>query len=64
MPSHPQKTRIKPPALRPGDAIGIVAPASNIKRDLFDQGCAVLRDLGYRPVYSESIFDRDLYFGA
>jgi len=57
MPAHPQKTRIKPPALRPGDAIGIVAPASNINRDLFEKGCNVLRDLGYRPVYNDSIFD-------
>lgn len=64
MPAHPQKTRIKPPALRPGDSIGIVAPASNIKRDLFEQGCNILRDLGYRPVYDESIFNRDLYFAG
>jgi muramoyltetrapeptide carboxypeptidase len=63
MPAYPQKTRIKPPALRPGDAIGIVAPASNINRDL-EKGCNVLRDLGYRPVYHDSIFDRDLYFAG
>jgi len=64
MSPHPQKTRIKPPALRTGDAIGIVAPASNVNRDLFAQGCSALRDLGYRPVYHDSIFDRDLYFAG
>jgi muramoyltetrapeptide carboxypeptidase len=64
MTGHPQKTRIKPPALRPGDSIGIVAPASNFRRDLFEQGCNMLRELGYVPVYSESIFERDLYFAG
>jgi muramoyltetrapeptide carboxypeptidase len=64
MGSHLQKPRIKPPALRPGDSIAIVAPASNINRGLFEQGCNVLRDLGYSPVYLESIFERDLYFAG
>jgi muramoyltetrapeptide carboxypeptidase len=56
--------RTKPPALRPGDTVGIVAPASNIQRDLLLQGCEGLRGLGYVPVYSESIFERDLYFAG
>lgn len=57
-------SRIKPPALRAGDKVGIIAPASNIKRDLLEQGCAALRRLGYEPVYSDSILDRDLYFAG
>jgi muramoyltetrapeptide carboxypeptidase len=57
-------TRIKPPALRRGDKVGIIAPASNIKRELLEQGCAGLRRLGYEPVYSDSIFDRELYFAG
>ena len=56
--------RIKPPALRPGDRVGIVAPASYFKREEFDAGCAALRKLGYDPVYSDSIFERDLYFAG
>jgi muramoyltetrapeptide carboxypeptidase len=56
--------RVKPPALRPGDKVGIIAPASNIKRELLELGCAGLRRLGYEPVYSESILDRDLYFAG
>ena len=56
--------RVKPPALRPGDAIGIVAPASNIKRDDLDAGCTALQRAGYRPLYLDSIFDRDLYFAG
>ncbi len=55
---------IKPPALRAGDRIGIIAPASNIKRELLEQGCEGLRRLGYEPTYSDSILDRDLYFAG
>lgn len=64
MPSPPKVSRIKPPALRSGDTVGIVAPASNIKRELLDAGCAALRELGYKPFYFDSILERDLYFAG
>lgn len=38
---------IKPPALRKGDTIGIVAPSSSIEADKLDAGVAVLRDYGF-----------------
>jgi muramoyltetrapeptide carboxypeptidase len=56
--------RIKPRALRAGDKVGIVAPASNIKRELLEAGCTALRRLGYEPFYFDSILDRDLYFAG
>ena len=37
------QTLIKPPALRPGDRVGVVAPASYFKRELFERGVAALR---------------------
>jgi muramoyltetrapeptide carboxypeptidase len=55
---------IKPPALQPGDTIGIIAPASNIKRELLEAGCESLRRLGYKPFYLDSIVERDLYFAG
>lgn len=55
---------IKPPALRPGDKIGLIAPASSFNREAFAAGCRRLRQMGYEPVYSESIFERDLYFAG
>ena len=64
MPSDPKVARIKPPALRPGDTVGIVAPASNVNREHLEAGCAALRDLGYKPFYFESILERDLYFAG
>ena len=56
--------RLKPPPLRPGDTVGIVAPGSPLKRDLLLAGCEGLRRLGYRPFYKNSILDRDLYFAG
>lgn len=59
-----QSLRVKPAALRAGDKVGIVAPASNIKRELLEAGCDGLRRAGYEPLYFDSIFDRDLYFAG
>jgi muramoyltetrapeptide carboxypeptidase len=57
-------SRVKPPALRPGDTVGIVAPASNVKRSEMEAGCESLRRAGYVPFYFDSIFDHDLYFAG
>jgi len=58
------KPRAKPPALRPGDTLGVVASASNIRRADLEMGCAGLRRAGYRPFYLESILEQDLYFAG
>jgi muramoyltetrapeptide carboxypeptidase len=55
---------VKPPALRPGDTVGIVAPASNITPADLDAGCKALRRAGYNPFYFDSIFEKDLYFAG
>jgi muramoyltetrapeptide carboxypeptidase len=55
---------IKPRALRPGDKVGLIAPASRFNREAFEAGCRRLRQMGYEPIYSESIFDHDLYFAG
>lgn len=64
MPSHTKASRIRPPALQPGDTVGVVAPASNVKPEQLEAGCAALCDLGYKPFYFDSIFERDLYFAG
>src|ERR1041385_4844650 len=55
---------IRPPALRRGDKIGLVAPASSFNREGFMGGCEGLRQMGYEPIYSQDIFDRDIYFAG
>jgi muramoyltetrapeptide carboxypeptidase len=56
--------RVKPPALQLGDTVGIVAPASHVKRGDLEAGCEGLRRVGYRPFYFDSILDHDLYFAG
>ncbi|HXO30919.1 MAG TPA: LD-carboxypeptidase [Candidatus Acidoferrales bacterium] len=62
--SLPSAPRIKPPAVKSGDTVGIVAPASNLKRADLEAGCEGLRRAGYRPFYFDSIFDQELYFAG
>jgi muramoyltetrapeptide carboxypeptidase len=59
-----RKSLLRPPALRSGDTIGIVAPAGAVERAEFATGEARLRDLGFNLVYSEGIFQRDMYFAG
>ncbi len=59
-----RRQRLTPPALQPGDTVGIIAPASGFNRERFLAGCERLRQMGYRPFYLDSIFDRDLYFAG
>jgi len=52
---------MKPPALRPGDRIAVVAPASGSTRDELDRGEAELRRLGFEPVHSDAVFERTTF---
>ena len=60
----PPSLPLKPPALRRGDTIAVIAPASNVKREELEAGCAALRREGYNPIYLDSILDQDLYFAG
>jgi len=52
---------IKPAALRDGDAVAIVAPASNLKADYLARGVAELERLGFRARYDPGILDKARY---
>jgi muramoyltetrapeptide carboxypeptidase len=62
--SSSNRQPVKPPVLRPGDSVGVIAPASNVKRADLEAGCEALRSAGYRPVYLDSILEKDLYFAG
>src|ERR1035438_7433198 len=64
MAAFTQSERLRPAALRPGDTIGIIAPAGPIEPDALEAGCAWLRDRGYQPFYLPSILNRDSYFAG
>lgn len=51
----------KPPALRRGDRVAIVAPASPFARDELEAGAAEIARLGFEPVIDERIFARERY---
>lgn len=52
---------LKPRAIRPGDRLAVVAPASPFTRDEFDRGIAEIRRIGFVPVYDETVFARHGY---
>jgi muramoyltetrapeptide carboxypeptidase len=52
---------IKPAALRAGDAVAVVAPASNLKADYLARGVAELERLGFRAQYGPGILDKVRY---
>lgn len=51
----------KPRALRAGDRVAIVAPASPFDRDEFERGVQELGALGFEPAYEASVFARTGY---
>jgi len=59
--SYPPINLIKPSALRPGDTVAIVAPASNLKADYLARGVAELERLGFRARYEPDILAKEHY---
>src|SRR5207249_8136126 len=52
----PLRVMLRPRALQEGDRLAIVAPASSFDRHAFDEGIAEIENLGFVPVYDQSIF--------
>ncbi|MCF8024313.1 MAG: LD-carboxypeptidase [Desulfobacteraceae bacterium] len=53
-----------PESLKPGDRIGMVAPASPFDRGRFSRGIEVLRRIGFEPVFTDRIFYKKGYFAG
>jgi muramoyltetrapeptide carboxypeptidase len=58
------RSLIKPKRLRPGDTIGVVAPASPFDRDLFEQGLARIEKMGFSTLPADEAFDREGYLAG
>lgn len=52
---------LKPPAVRTGDRVAIIAPASPFPRDEFMAGVDEVRRLGFEPAVDPGVFDRRRY---
>ena len=59
-----EQTLIKPQTLRPGDTIGIAAPASPFDQQAFDRGVGVLESMGYRVKIPENLFMKHGYLSG
>jgi len=49
---------VRPPRLKPGDTIGIVAPAGPFDLEKFMKGKAVLESMGFQTFFDEGIFQK------
>jgi len=55
---------LSPPILRPGDRIGVVAPAGPPRRRALEAGIAVLEKRGFEVVRGRHLFDRQGYLAG
>lgn len=51
-------TRTKPPRLRSGDTVGVIAPAAAVEREHLERGVNVLAQAGFRVKVSERVLGR------
>lgn len=56
---------VRPRALRPGDSIGVIAPAGPIQdRDAFDRGIGTFHRLGFKTRFDERVFQSRRYLAG
>jgi muramoyltetrapeptide carboxypeptidase len=55
---------IRPPRLKPGDTIGIVAPAGPFDPEIFSIGLKTMESLGFRTLISDEIFEKTGYLAG
>lgn len=60
----PKSGPILPPALAPGDVIGLAAPASCFDRGLYEAGLAAISKLGYELRVPDAVFTRRGYLAG
>lgn len=55
---------IKPPLLKAGDSVAIIAPAFQFEKNKLDEAVDRLKSLGLKPLYDDTIFHQDGYFAG
>ncbi len=56
---------IQPPAIKKGDTIAVIAPASSVdQRDILEHGIASLERMGFRVRFDERIFESSRYLAG
>lgn len=64
MTENPEKKRILPSALKPGDTLGIVAPAGPFEQMKLQRGISVLEQMGFRVFTPEGLFEKEDYLAG
>lgn len=59
-----KKKVIKPPRLKQGATVGVVAPAGAFERESFDRGITALETMGFQVKTPEGIFERKRYMAG
>ena len=54
----------KPPALRRGDTVGVIAPSSPVKPEVLAKGVEELRSIGYNVVVAEGVLSKKRFFAG
>ena len=55
---------IKPPPLRPGDRVGVIAPAGPVKESELQPGISLLESLGYQVALSPNLYGKEDYLAG
>lgn len=58
------KEKIKPPRLKPGDTVGLIAPGSYISQDELEDSIENLEKLGFKVLYDERILSKTGYLAG
>ena len=58
------KNILRPARLRPGDKIGIAAPASNFDMEDYNLGVQILESMGFNVSVLDGIFDKNGYLAG
>lgn len=64
MTEHPEKNRILPSVLKPGDTLGIVAPAGPFEQMKLQRGISILEQMGFRVFTPEGLFEKEDYLAG
>jgi len=59
-----KKEPIRPPRLKPGDTIGVVAPAGPFERKFFSQGLSTLESMGFQIQVPDEVFEKTGYLAG
>ena len=59
-----RKKRIKPAPLKPGDIIGIAAPAGSFDRELLRRGVKTIAEMGFKVVLPPEVLDQKRYLAG